>query len=135
MSQTSFLRRRSRFLVAGVPITLCDYGAFKLSVLAGLDPSWARVLSFLVAFALSFVLHRGWTFGSAAPWWRDLRSYFAARLACFLLAQVIFMVLQKGFGLSPDLAFWLQAPVQPIGNFLLGHFIVIRLTSSDSSAP
>jgi putative flippase GtrA len=135
MSKTSFRRRGWRFLVAGVPITLCDFGAFKLAILASIDPSWARALSFLVAFAFSFGLHRWWTFGSAAPWWRDLSSYFAARIACFLLAQVIFMVLQKGLGIGPDLAFWLQAPVQPIGNFLLGHFIVFRFTSSESSAP
>jgi putative flippase GtrA len=135
MSHASVRRRVLRFLIAGVPITLCDYGVFKLSVLAGLDPSWARALSFFVAFAASFILHRWWTFGSTASWWRDLRSYFTARIACFLLAQVMFMAMQKGLGLGPDLAFWLQAPIQPIGNFLLGHFIVFRLSSSDSSTP
>jgi len=132
MSRNSLHHRALRFLVTGVPITLCDYGAFKLFVLAGLDPSWARAASFGVAFALAFLLHRWWTFGSTSPWQRDLGAYFAARALFFLLALLLFTALQKGLGIGPDLAFLLQVPVQPIGNFLVGHFLVFR-SSSDNS--
>ena len=126
MSRNSLRQRALRFLVAGVPITLCDYVAFKFFVLAGLNPSWARAASFGVAFALAFLLHRWWTFGSTTPWQRDLGAYFAARALFFLLALLLFTVLQKGLGLGPDLAFLLQVPVQPIGNFLVGHYLVFR---------
>lgn len=126
MTHNSLGHRALRFLVAGAPITLCDYGAFKLFILAGLDPSWARAASFGVAFAVAFLLHRWWTFGSTAPWLRDLGAYFAARVSFFLLAQLLFTALQKGLEIGPDLAFLLQVPVQPIGNFLVGHLLIFR---------
>lgn len=132
MSHRLLRRRALRFLVAGVPITLCDYGAFKLFVFAGLDPAWARAAGFGVAFALAFLLHRWWAFGSSTPWLRDLGAYFAARAIFFLLAQLLFVALHKGLGLGPDLAFLLQVPVQPVGNFLAGHFLVFRLSSDNS---
>jgi putative flippase GtrA len=81
---------------------------------------------------LAFLLHRWWTFGSTTPWLRDLGAYFAARVLFFLLALLLFTALQKGLGLGPDLAFLLQVPVQPIGNFLVGHFLVFR-SSPDNS--
>jgi putative flippase GtrA len=131
MSRESFRGRALRFLVAGVPITLCDYAVFKLGLLAGLDPSWARTVSFACAFAASFFLHRWWTFGSFGTLRGDFGAYLLARLACFGVAQLVFVLLQKGLGLGPDLAFWLQTPVQPAGNFLLGHFLVFRVSRSD----
>ena len=133
MSRQVLRQRALRFLVAGVPITLCDYGAFKALILTGLDPSWARVASFGVAFALAFMLHRWWTFGSTSPWLRDLGAYFAARVLFFLLAALVFAALQTGLDVDPDLAFLLQVPVQPIGNFLAGHFLVFR--SSHDGTP
>ncbi len=132
MSQT-LRRRAARFLFAGVPITLCDYATFKCLVLTGLEPSWARAAAFGAAFTLAFLLHRRWTFGSVSPWPRDLLAYAPARAASFLLAQLVFMVLQKDIGFTPDLAFWLQAPVQPISNFLLGHYLVFGHSSETSS--
>lgn len=133
MNRESFRRRVQRFLIAGVPITLCDYGVFKGFVVAGYDPSWARALSFTFSFAFAFLVHRLWTFGSEKSWRHDLGLYAAARIACFVLAQLLFMGLHNVLGLSPDLSFWLQVPVQPISNFLLGHFVIFRPPTPDSS--
>jgi putative flippase GtrA len=126
MRSQAISTRALRFLAAGVPITLCDYAAFAVFVRLGLDPAWARAASFAVAFVAAFFLHRRWTFGSTFAWTRDLAAFAGARLACFLLAQLAFVFLHQGLGLGPDLAFWLQAPVQPLGNFLAGHFLVFR---------
>ena len=118
--------RAIRFLAAGVIITVVDYGTFRLVISLGVEPSWARLPSFIVAFAASFLIHQAWTFESNRPWANTLVQYLPTRLLTMLLSQAVFMVAHDYFGLGPDLSFWLQAPIQPALNFLFGYFIVFR---------
>jgi putative flippase GtrA len=115
------LRRVRRFAVAGLLITAVDFAAFRGLLVTGLDPTYARPVAFVAAFAFSFLLHRAWTFGSDRSWGVDFLKYLPARLVGFLLAYLTFLVAHDGFGLHPDLAFLLQAPVQPVANFFLAH--------------
>ena len=116
-----FKRRLFRFAVAGLLITAVDYAAFRLLLLAELDPAYARPAAFSAAFAFSFFLHRVWTFGSNRSWGADFLRYLPARAIGFLLAYLVFLLAHDFLGLGPDLSFLIQAPVQPVANFLFAH--------------
>lgn len=115
------LRRVRRFAVAGLLITAVDFAAFRGLLVTGLDPTYARPVAFVAAFAFSFLLHRAWTFGSDRSWGVDFLKYLPARLVGFLLAYLTFVLAHDVLGLNPDISFLLQAPVQPAANFIFAH--------------
>lgn len=114
-------RRLLRFTLAGLLITGVDYAAFRALLLAGLDPTYARPAAFAAAFIFSFGLHRVWTFGSDRSWCADFLRYLPARAIGFLLAYLVFLLAHDVLRLGPDLSFLIQAPVQPVANFLFAH--------------
>ncbi len=115
------LRRVRRFAVAGLLITAVDFAAFRGLLVTGLDPTYARPVAFVAAFAFSFLLHRSWTFGSDRSWGVDFLKYLPSRLVGFLLAYLTFLLAHDVLGLNPDISFLLQAPVQPATNFIFAH--------------
>lgn len=126
MTETLFFSRFAKFILAGLFITLLDFAFFRFGLAVGLTPNWARVFGFIMALALSFVIHRGWTFESTHPWVRSLVAYLITRLLSFLTAQGVFIALHDGMGWGLDWAFFGQAPVQPALNFIFGYFVVFR---------
>lgn len=114
-------RRLVRFAFAGLLVTGVDYAVFRALVLVDLDPAHARPIAFVAAFAFSFLLHRAWTFGSSRPWVPDFLRYLPARAAGFLLAYLVFLLAHDVLGLGSDLSFLIQAPVQPVANFIFAH--------------
>ena len=113
-----------RFVISGLVITLLDFALFKLAIYAGTDVAAARLVGFVLAAGISFVIHHWWTFRSRRPWPKALWLYVQSRLLSFFLAQLAFIAALNYFRLGADISFWIQAPVQPIVNFLLGHFFV-----------
>jgi putative flippase GtrA len=130
-----FFKRGGRFLISGLFITLCDFALFKLLGHWGLSASLARIISFAFSFGLSFVLHQKWTFESTQSWAQSFLPYLQSRLAGFLLAQIVFMVMHDGLGLTDNLSFAIQLPIQPVINFLAGYFYVFKEGNSEFSSP
>jgi putative flippase GtrA len=131
MKYSDMLWPAAKFMAVGVIITGIDFVFFKLICVAGMDVDWARTVGFVAAFSCSYVLNRVWTFNSQKPWLSTFIPYLGTRLICFMVAQGVFLFLHHGMGVAPDAAFWLVAPLQPLGNFLAGHFYVFRQTSPD----
>jgi putative flippase GtrA len=135
MFSPKLLKRGGRFLVSGLFITLCDFALFKLLGHWGFSASLARIVSFAFSFGLSFILHQKWTFESTQSWTRSFLPYLQSRLAGFLLAQIVFMLMHDGLGLTDNISFAIQLPIQPIINFLAGYFYVFKEGNSEFSSP
>jgi putative flippase GtrA len=135
MFSQNFFKRGGRFLVSGLFITLCDFALFKLLGHWGLSASLARITSFGFSFLLSFILHQRWTFESTQPWTQSFLPYLQSRLAGFLLAQIVFMFMHDGLGLTDNLSFAIQLPIQPVVNFIAGYFYVFKESNSEFSSP
>jgi putative flippase GtrA len=126
MFSERFFKSGSRFLVSGLFLTFCDFALFKLLGHWGVSASLARIESFAFSFLISFFLHQRWTFKSAQSWTKSFLPYLQSRIGSFLLAQVVFMLMHDGLGLTDNLSFAIQLPVQPVVNFLLGYFYVFK---------
>lgn len=126
MLSERFIKSGLRFLISGVIITLCDFALFKLLGCAGMGASLARIASFSISLFLAFLVHHHWTFKGKHTWSQAFFPYLQSRLGAFLLAQVIFMLMHDGLGLSDNLSFAIQVPIQPIFNFIAGYFYVFK---------
>ena len=135
MFSERFIKSGSRFLVSGIFLTLCDFALFKLLGHWGISASLARIESFAVSFLISFVLHQRWTFQSGQSWTKSFLPYLQSRIGSFLLAQVVFMLMHDGLGLTDNLSFAIQLPVQPVVNFLVGYFYVFKDRETQASLP
>ena len=135
MSSERLIKSATRFLVSGVIITLCDFALFKLLVNWSISPSLARIESFAVSFLISFILHQRWTFKSGQSWKKSFLPYLQSRIGSFLLAQVAFMLMHDGLGLSDNLSFAIQLPIQPAVNFIAGYFYVFKDRDDETASP
>ena len=135
MFSNRFIKSGSRFLVSGLFLTLCDFALFKLLGHWGVSASLARIESFAISFLISFFLHQRWTFESAQSWTKSFLPYLQSRIGSFLLAQVVFMLMHDGLGLTDNLSFAIQLPVQPVVNFLVGYFYVFKERDEVVSSP
>jgi len=135
MSSNRFLKSGGRFLISGFFLTSCDFALFKLLGNWGVSASLARIESFTVSFLLSFVLHRRWTFESSQPWTKSFLPYLQSRIGSFLLAQVVFMLMHDALGLTDNLSFAIQLPIQPLVNFLAGYFYVFKERDEEVASP
>ncbi len=126
MFSERLIKSGSRFLISGIIITLCDFGLFKLLGHWGVSASLARVGSFLASLILAFIVHHRWTFQASRSWMQAFFPYLQSRLGAFLLAQVTFMLMHDGIGLTDNLSFAIQVPIQPLVNFLAGYFYVFK---------
>ena len=135
MFSERFIKSGSRFLVSGLFLTVCDFALFKLLGHWGISASLARIESFAVSFLISFVLHQRWTFQSGQSWTKSFLPYLQSRIGSFLLAQVVFMLMHDGLGLTDNLSFAIQLPVQPVVNFLVGYFYVFKERETETSLP
>jgi putative flippase GtrA len=135
MFSENFFKKGKRFLVAGLFITLTDFALFKLLGHWGLSASLARIFSFGFSFFLSFILHQRWTFESTQSWTQSFLPYLQSRFVGFLLAQIVFMLMHDGLGLTDNLSFAIQLPIQPVVNFLTGYFYVFKEGTSKFTSP
>jgi putative flippase GtrA len=135
MFSERFIKSGSRFFVSGLFITLFDFILFKLLGHWGVPASLARIESFAVSFLISFVLHQRWTFQFSQPWTNSFLPYLQSRIGSFLLAQIVFMLMHDGLGLTDNLSFAIQLPIQPLVNFLAGYFYVFKERETETSLP
>jgi len=135
MFSNRFIKSGSRFLISGLFLTLFDFALFKLLGHWGISASLARIESFAVSFLISFVLHQRWTFQSGQSWTKSFLPYLQSRIGSFLLAQVVFMLMHDGLGLTDNLSFAIQLPIQPLVNFLAGYFYVFKERETETSIP
>ena len=135
MFSERLIKSGGRFLISGVIITLCDFALFKLLSHGGMGASSARIGSFIISLLLAFVVHHRWTFKSSHSWSQAFFPYLQSRIGSFLLAQIAFMLMHDGLGLSDNLSFAIQLPIQPAVNFIAGYFYVFKERNPEISTP
>ena len=135
MFSERLIKSGGRFLISGVIITLCDFALFKLLSYGGIGASSARIGSFIISLLLAFIVHHRWTFKNNHSWSQALFPYLQSRIGSFLLAQIVFMLMHDGLGLSDNLSFAIQLPIQPAVNFIAGYFYVFKERNPEVSTP
>jgi putative flippase GtrA len=85
------IRRPLAFLLVGACAALVHLAAVYLLVeFAGLLPAQANVLAFMLAFAVSYLGQRRFTFGDAAPWQSSVWRWGMVSVLGFVLNQFLF---------------------------------------------
>ena len=80
-----------KFGLVGLVGFLVDAGLLQGLLGAGLGPFSARLISISIAVAVTFLLNRGWAFGTGGRDWRtELAAYIGVAAASALLNYAIF---------------------------------------------
>ena len=121
-----------RFGVVGVAGFVVDAGVLTLGLLAGTGLWAGRVLSYVVAATVTFLLNRAWTFRGAErsrPMAQDWGLFLLVNLAGFACNYGTYAALIAGVPLMRDhpvLAVAVGALAGMVGNFVLSRKYVFR---------
>ncbi|RZT08679.1 Putative flippase GtrA (transmembrane translocase of bactoprenol-linked glucose) [Duganella sp. CF402] len=134
MSKTR--RELLRFAVAGVAGLACDALAFYLALAAGLSLYPARLLSFLCAVTLTWLINRRYTFASAghpppAPSLREFVRYLGAMLgggAINYAVSVLCVLMLPPWRVTPLLAVAAGSLAGMLLNFVSAKLLVFQRT-------
>ena len=132
-----FSRQVLRFGLVGVGATLVHLAVFA-AVAEGLkiSPQLANVAGFLVAFAVSFAGHAGWTFRDQIDERRlqggHLVRFFCVSLAGFVFNSAIVYLVTAVFHHPARAALVLMATLTPAILFILNRYWVFRLPGARS---
>lgn len=129
-----------RFGAVGVAGFLVDAGVLTAGLLAGTGPWFGRVLSYVAAATVTFLLNRAWTFRSAErsrPVAQDWGLFLLVNLVGFACNYGTYAALIAGVPLmrdQPVLAVAVGALAGMVGNFILSRKYVFR-RRYDAAAP
>jgi len=85
------MKRPFFFVLVGALAALTHLTVVYLLVeFAAMPPAQANVVAFMVAFVVSFLGQRRYTFGCGAPWRRSMARWGMVSLAAFALNQLLF---------------------------------------------
>ncbi len=85
----------ARFGVVGVAAMAVHWLVVVALVSLGLAPLIANVMGFAVAFNVSYLGHRRWTFASDAAHSTTLGRFFAVALGSFIINEVLYSLLLR----------------------------------------
>lgn len=117
------------FLLTGAGAALTHLTVFGLVTHAWptLMPELANVIGFVVAFGVSFVGHRCFTFkGTRTPLVTSLLRFAGTALAGFVCNEAVFSLLVRGAGWPSGLALIVALLVAAGQTFVLGRFWAFR---------
>ena len=83
----------ARFGVVGITAMAVHWIAVTLLVPLGIAPLIANILAFAIAFNVSYVGHRNWTFASTANHATTFKRFFLVALASFVLNETLYYLL------------------------------------------
>jgi putative flippase GtrA len=87
------IRQLARFGVVGVAAMAVHWLAVTILVPLGLIPLIANVVAFAIAFNVSYLGHRNWTFASTNHHPTTLKRFFGVALASFVLNEILYYLL------------------------------------------
>ena len=121
-----------RFAGAGVAGLACDVAVLYLALACGLNLYPARLLSFLSAVTLTWLINRRYTFAGASvppPSWREFGRYLGAMLgggAVNYAVSVACVLLLPPWRLTPMLAVAAGSLAGMTLNFISAKFLVFK---------
>ena len=113
------------FLATGASAALTHMGVFALvqHLQPEVWPEAANALGFGVAFAVSFVGHRWFSFkGTSTPMTQSLQRFGVTALAGFVCNELVFMLLTRHYGWWALLALFVALVVASAQTFVLSRF-------------
>lgn len=118
MSALPHFRSISWFTVIGALAALVHYVvAVSLEAMTSLTPAWSNIIGFLLAFPVSYVGHRNFSFAAhQAPHQQALPKFLAVAIGGFLANQALLLTSMRLF----DLPFWLA---------LGGVMVIVAMTT------
>lgn len=131
------LRARTlvRFVMAGASTALLFLVLCFGLARAGLDPFWASLIGYGLAFAVGYTLQRWWTFDGRHHHGRALPRYFVLQAGCALMSGVISRYGVLWLHLSPLPMATLTALATGGTSFLLSRYWVFPHEGSRSEQP
>ena len=128
MSYAVLSARFSRFALVGLIGFTVDAGLLQLLLAVGLGPLLARLVSISFAVIVTFLLNRGWAFGTGGRGWRtEFAAYIGVAAASALLNYAIFAgILLLWPGTLPLLALIIASGIAMAASYLGYGGIVFR---------
>ena len=127
------IRQAIRFGLVGIGATATHFAVMVLCVEAlSLDPVLATVPSFALAFLVSYVFNRRWTFGASGKHVDLVARYFLVALGGLGLNALIMHLAVDRFGWSYLIGFALSVLLVPPVSFLSTRALVFRSSASPS---
>lgn len=111
------------FVVVGALAALVHLSVVRGLVPLGLPPLAANVFGFLVAFGVSYVGHRRFTFATAkASVRQSLPRFFATALASFALNEALYAILLATTALNYAVALFIVLVVVALVTFVVSKY-------------
>ena len=120
-------RRFLRFCVVGLATAVLHYGMLYLGVeYAGLVPTLASSIGFVVAVTFNYSMHYSWTFGEPAPHGRTLLRYLVMVACGFVINGGVMYVASE----LMDIVYLISQAVALVAvlswNYLVASYWVFR---------
>lgn len=122
-----------RFTISGGLAAIVDYGLLRILMLAGLDATVAKAISFVFGTLTAYAINRRWTF-AAAPSTKRFLATMAVYAVMFGVQVGIFHVLfglmtgswDWSDGVASTIAFVIAQGVATVTNFVVQRTIIFR---------
>jgi len=117
-----------RFIIAGGTSAFIDLVAlYILNKIIGLQYLISAVIAFLIAFGVSFTLHKFWTFKShEQETHKQAIIYFGAQLFSLGLNTLLMYIFVGHIGLEVIVAQVFAGAIVAFANFFISRYIVFR---------
>lgn len=89
------IRQLARFGAVGIAAMAVHWVAVTLLVPLGVEPLFANIIAFAIAFNVSYVGHRNWTFADKTPHAATFRRFLGVALLSFALNEVLYYLLLR----------------------------------------
>jgi len=120
------LRRLTTFATVGATATI-GYAAIAGGLVSvGVAPLWASLIAYGICAGLSYLAHKRFTFGSAAPHRIEAPRFVVTTLAGLLVALATPQLLAGLFGPSPYFGILATCVLVPIISFIAAQRFVFR---------
>lgn len=127
---TELHRQISRFAIVGMAATAVHIAmALCLNGLAAIPPLRANVLAFLMAWVISYLGNRGWTFAATTRHGVAMPRFLAVSLAGFAVNQALVFIITDLAGQPLWMAMIPVAVIVPAVSFLLSRLWVFAAHS------
>jgi putative flippase GtrA len=89
------IRQLARFGAVGIAAMAVHWSIVALLVPLGSPPLLANVIAFAIAFNVSYVGHRNWTFADTTPHATTFRRFLGVALLSFALNEALYYLLLR----------------------------------------
>ena len=116
----------ARFGVVGIAAMTVHWSVVALVVPLGIAPLIANVIAFTIAFNVSYIGHRNWTFASSSAHATTLWRFLSVSLTSFLLNEAMYWLLLRYTALDYRVALFVVLATVAALTFLLSRYWAFR---------